>query len=196
MKTYQITYENRTQFVKELECIREERDRQHYYNLMFYYSWTSEVSSLLDTVIQCIEECFSDALHYGNESSGNIFRGKLAYGLTVNCVCFEERDSYTKLLWVEDGTEFASLDDLWDYCRHEENLRGVELIPTSGYCDYLGIDGSIPDISSDVLIFGGAAISYINPSYMSRIIFKGHPMTDVGMLAVLYYGSNLNLSST
>ena len=159
-------------------------------------TWTYEARGDLKFIAECIEEVFPDAPYYGNEASGNIMNGLFVSGVVITCYVFDEPDTKACLLWVEEGTEIASLEDLWKLCSQEEGLRAVELIPSIAYLDALKMDGSVPCISDDILIFGGASVNYDDASFEADIIAKGHEMTRNGMAVMLYYGENFNASAT
>lgn len=122
--------------------------------------------------------------------------GAFTYGVNITCYIFEGKTTKTELVWVEKGTAVSSLEDLWRYCGQKNALRAIELIPAISYLELLGIDRNIPDIGSDVLIFGGASVNYDDASYGADIIAKGHLMTREGMAVMLYYGTDLHFHST
>lgn len=194
MKSYQIHFENEEQFTGEIIKIKDEYAGKNHGDIVFYLSWIDDTTSV-PTVSRILDDNFPNSFYYGNEAAGNISNGNLSYGISVTCHVFEKNDTRTKLIWVEEGTDYSSITDLWDFCRNEKGLRGVELIPSMSYLLYLRMDKNIPDISEDVLIFGGASVCYDNSNYDAHIYAKGHDITQEGLVAVLYYGDELNISA-
>ena len=104
------------------------------------------------------------------------------------------RDSKAELVWVEKGTKVPNLNSLWSICNNKKNLKGIELMPSLSYSEYLKIDREVPPISEDILIFGGSAATYELPSISADIIAKGHPRTSEGMAVILYSGEDLHFT--
>ena len=164
-------------------------------SVSFYLAWVPASREKIKIVTDCIESFFPDAIYYGNEAAGSIQYGKLTYDISVTCNIFEDNDTKTKLLWFEEGTEFWKPDDLWKYCKSEQGLRAVEMLPSIAYNVRFGLDSSIPDIDEEILIFGGVSVNNQVVSDDANIIAKGHPMSPFGMVVILYYGQQLNLSA-
>ena len=195
MKQYQISYRDPGSFGSTLARIRRACDGMSYGSVLFYITWAEEARAGLRDVTEAIGRYFPESFYYGNEASGNIAMGAFSLGIHVTCYVFEAADAKTELVWVEEGTRYASLEDLWAYCRTREGLRAVELIPTMSYIETLKIDGSVPALGGDILLFGGASVNYDDPGYDADIIASGHPQTKDGMAVVLYYGKEFVFSS-
>lgn len=195
MKQFQIAYENQQDFEKWLSDMKRESEGVDASRVIFYMTWMENEVQNLQIITKQIEEIFPDFAYYGNESSGNISQGSLKYGVNVACSIFTEPTSQTELVWVEEGTKFATLQDLWDYCNTKQYLRAVELIPTVAYLDKLNIDGSDLPIDDEVLVFGGACVNYDFKIDGGDIIASGHPLTKNGMAVMLYMGEDLHVYS-
>lgn len=195
MKQIQICYDRHGDFSKHLAEIKSTYLNRSCGDVTFYITWTGDVLDDLDAAIRQIEELFPESDYYGNEASGGIAGGELTYGVIVTCCIYDEKSSRTELLWVEQGTQLSSLDDLWNYCRTKEGLRAVELIPSISYLETLKIEGNVPNVDEDVLIFGGASVNYDNPTYVADIVAKGHSRTKEGMAVILYFGDKMNFFS-
>ena len=169
-------------------------DKKSHGDIIFYITWSGHPFDALDFVISRIESLFPDSLYYGNETTGNISDGELFYGINVTCYVFEKKSTKVEMVWLDDESELSSLDDLWAYCNKKKNLCAVELISSMTYLDSLKVDGNIPALDENIPVFGGASINYENFSTAADIIAKGHLRTRDGLAAVLYSGSNLQLS--
>ncbi|MCQ2457321.1 MAG: HD domain-containing protein [Clostridia bacterium] len=196
MLTYQMPYVNAGVFSRTLEDIRKKTAADRAGNVLFYITWIRNARDLVYEAAEQIGSCFPDAVWYGCEASGNIADGRLSYGVHVTCWVFEKPDTHTELIWVQENTAVASMYDLWRLCGTRSGLRGVELIPSSTYRDMLSLDGEVPELDDSITIFGGASVDYDDPSIDADIIAKDHPMTLDGMIAVLYYGEELNIQPT
>lgn len=196
MKSFQLKFESASSFEIELKHIQNVCACLPHSTALFYVVWTDNSRDKVKSVVKTIERLFPESLYYGNETSGNIVEGNLAIGIAVTCFLFEDRETKARLLWVEEGTEYETLQDLWDFCKTQDGLKAVELIPTISYIEGLKMDCNIPGLDDDVLIFGGASVNYINPSLGADIIAKGHSMSGTGLAAILYFGECLNISST
>lgn len=193
MKSYQIIFEDLFQLTKRLELIRKEWSNVPHGDIYFNLSWANVAKEAVYSITYCINSVFPESEFYGNEASANIVNGKLAYGVVVNCYVMEEKSSKVKLLWVEEGSKYSDLADLWNYCRQQEGLRAVELTPSLSYVTKLKMDNSIPDIDENILIFGGATIHFSTSKFEAEVIAKGHSITENGMAALLYFGDKLNI---
>lgn len=194
MKSIQFKFTDRTTFEKDLAEIKATNGNIPQSAMLFYLSWTVNARTVVADAIAVIGQMFPDAIYYGNDSSGNISNGRLSYGLTVTCSIFERPDSRTELVWVEKGTATGSMDELWDYCRGLDGLKAIELIPTLPSLEELSIDRNVPGLDSGIAIFGGSCINSDNPIDEAFIVAKGHEISSSGMIAILYYGSDLNVS--
>lgn len=195
MKAYQITFVSKENFEDRLTKILNENQSIPQERIFFFIRWTDDRNAELKTISRCLESIFPDSLYYGSEAAGNIVNGILSYGINITCFIFEDEDSKTELLWVENGTELGSLADLWKCLREKKGLRAVELIPSVTYVGALEMDNSIIEIDDDIVIFGGASVNHNNTRFEASIFAKGHDITENGMAVVLYYGRNLNMSS-
>ncbi|MDO5434905.1 MAG: HD domain-containing protein [Clostridia bacterium] len=193
MLTYQMPYENAGAFSRALEDIRKKDPAGRAGSVLFYITWVRNARDLVYEVAEQIGRVFPDAPWYGCEASGNIADGRLSYGVHVTCWAFEKPDTYAELVWLQEGTAISSMSDLWRLCGTRPGLRGVELIPSSTYRDLFCLDGETAELDEGIIIFGGASVDYDDPSIDADIIAKGHPMTLDGMIAVLYYGTELNI---
>ena len=196
MRNFQIQYSDSSDFAKQLESIKRICDSKSYSNIIFYLSWSKDIHVELDDAVSQIEHLFPDATYYGNEASGNIIEGELSYGINITCSILEGKTGTAELVWVEKGKELSSLQDLWKYCRTKKDLRAVELIPSISYLETLNIDGNIPGLDKDILIFGGASVNYDNATFDADIIAKGHPRTKDGMAVMLYSGTGFQFDAT
>lgn len=196
MRQFQIRYKNPADFNKKLASIKASCKEAQHGDILFYLSWSKDIKSELDFAISRIRSNFPDAIYYGNEASGNISDGRLSYGISVTCYAFEDESSQVELAWVEEGSALSSLQDLWNYCKTCEGLRAVELIPSISYLETLNIEGNVPDLDPDILIFGGASVNYDNHSFEADIIASGHERTKQGLAAILYFGDRVQFSST
>lgn len=196
MKQYQIRFKNPEYFEKKISKIKSDTNRFAYSNITFHITWSDATEESLSYVTDCIERYFPDAVYFGNETAGSILQGVLKYDIIITCYVFRKDTTSVELLWVEKGKEYSSLEDLWNYCREKESLKAVELIPSFKYIAALGINDNVPDIGDDVSIFGGASMNFSNPQYEGGVMAKGHPYTMEGLVAVLYSGDELQISST
>lgn len=194
MKSYQCNYESAENFEKFLNFIKSENNMVSQKSIMFYIAWTYIAHEKVHEATHLIDNIFPDSIYYGNEASGNISAGKLHYGVTITCYIFESPDTKAELLWIEEGTEFSTLSDLWNYCRGVKGLKGIELNPSLSCLSSLQMDNSVPEIDEDICIFGGASVNYDDEHYEASVIAKGHPMTDDGMSVILYSGDEFNIS--
>ncbi len=195
MKSYQLVYKDSKSFKTQLLNIKKECQALPCFSAGFYIVWVPEARETIPHVTDCIDEMFPDSIYYGNEAAGSIQKGKLTYEITVTLDIFEDADTKMKMLWFEEGSDLWQLDDLWKVCKKEKGLRAVEILPSIAYNIAFEIDNSVPDISEDILVFGGVSVNNQDETQMAGIMAKGHPITMVGMVAILYYGENLNLSS-
>lgn len=170
-------------------------DKKSFSNITFYITWTRKLRYEIEKAIKTIEEFFPDCVYYGNEASGSIAMGDFSSGINITCYAFEGKSTKTELVWVEKGKDISSLDDLWKYCNTKSDLCGIELIPAFSYLETLKIDRNVPDINSNVLIFGGASSNIEVTSVETNIVAKGHPLTNEGMVVMLYFGTDLNFKS-
>jgi len=196
MKQYQFLYDNQDSFLEKLLEIKKESDSIVHGDMTFYITWMNDVQENADNAFNLIEKTFPNAICYGNESSGNINMGDIAYGVSITCYLFEEESSKTELVWIEQGKVIETLEDLWAYCRKKENLRAVELISSIAYLDLLHIEGNRPDLDEKITIFGGVSCNYFNPFGFSGILASGHPRTTSGVAAILYSGDDLSFETT
>jgi len=196
MKQYQFLFDNKKSFNDKLCELKKEADSFIHGDMTFYITWMNDVKEDADIAFDLIEKTFPNAICYGNESSGNIHMGDIAYGVNITCYLFEEVSSKAELVWVEEGTDIKSLEDLWTYCRTKENLRAVELISSIAYLDILHIEGNCPDLDENITIFGGVSCNYFNPFSFSGILASGHPRATTGMAAILYTGEDLSFATT
>lgn len=195
MRSFQFDFKNVKYFKKKLLDIREECSKLPCYSVSFYIVWTPAGRDKVAQATECIDELFPEAIYYGNEAAGSIQFGKMSYEITVTCNLFEDADTKMKMLWFEEGTKYWALEDLWKTCKAEKGLRAVEMIPSIAYNVSFEIDNSVPDIAEDILVFGGASVNLNDETLDAGIIGKGHPITMFGMVAILYYGKNLNVSA-
>ena len=197
MRQYQISYMGEEKLNEQLDQIKSECETIPFSDIIFYLTWTNSIQSEIEAATKTIEKVFPDSVYYGNEASGNIAMGDITYGINITCYIFEGKTTKTELVWVEQGTELSSLDDLWDFCKNKKDLCGIELIPSFSYLDVLGIDCSVPGIDPGILIFGGASDNYYNnANYGQGIIAKGHSLARKGMAVMLYYGTDLHFFSS
>lgn len=195
MKQYQIYFDNNEKLHLQFSRLKEEIQKNSFSDITFYITWTQSEKSKLEFIIKEIEKCFPESAYYGNQASGSISMGEFASGINITCYAFEGKTTRTELVWVEKETEISSLEDLWNYCNTKSGLCGIELIPAFSYLEILKIDRNIPDVDSNILIFGGASSNFDVSSYNSYIIAKGHSLTKNGMAVMLYYGTDLKFQS-
>lgn len=196
MKSHQILFSNTASLEKELRDIRALHDGLSSEHFVFYITWSDEPDRDIPEIARCIECVFPDSVYYGNEVTASIIEGTHRYGIFICCYVLEDEDSSARLLWVEQGTEYPSLEDLWAYCRTQEELKGVELlIPSSSDNEVSQIYDCHIDLNSSILVFGGLSISRSNLILESQVFAKGHPITTKGTVAVLYFGRNLHIAS-
>lgn len=195
MKSYQIKFNDANSFEIELESLRNKYGSIPSTRFLFYITWSYDPRIDLPVVSECIERLFPDSIYYGNEVTASIVEGIHSYGLYVNCTIFEDKESSVRLLWIEQNTEYSSLDDLWAYCKTLDGLKGIELIPSTQDNEVLGIDDSKTDISSNILIFGGISINYQDLSLEAQVFAKGHPASKKGTAVILYFGRSLSITN-
>ncbi|MBO2516748.1 MAG: hypothetical protein CW338_05635, partial [Clostridiales bacterium] len=195
MKTYQFTYKSKEGLSQTFTRISSGRKRTDAEGIFFYITWTHDAQDLLGDVTKLIQYHFPGSVYYGAEASGNIADGSLSLGIHITCFIFEEPDSRVELVRVEEGGTPRSLDDLWDICRKRDGLRAVELIPSSTYLEKLNIDNNVPGLPGDIVIFGGTSICYNDPAITAGVMAAGLETVRQGMIAILYYGSELHISS-
>ena len=191
MQQIQIPYKNSPDFLIKLLQLKNYHEDNSLEQIFFYITWSGEVKGKLNTVIDKIEEIFPDSIYYGNESSGNIASGEFSSGIHISCYIFEKKSTKAELVWVEKGTKTPSLNALWNICKTKKHLKGIELLPSLSYNDFLEIDKSIPQLPKEVAIFGATASQYNLPCPYSDVLAKGHPRTHDGMAVILYSGPEL-----
>ncbi len=191
MKQIQFCYENREVFNRRLTDIRELfRDDSVHYEFLFQIIW-ARTEGVIEDVFACIEEVFPDANYYGNESSGIIVDGEIAFGIYVTCYVFEG-NTRTELAWVQEDTTIPNLESLWNYCNGREGLRAVELIPSTSYAEAIKLDSNITSLKEDVFVFGGSGVNSTHPSWEADVAAKGYGKSTCGMAVVLYFGEQLS----
>ncbi len=195
MKSYQIKFTDAVSFESRLDEIKGLHSDLPSDRFLFYVTWSICPDRLVPEIAQCIERIFPDAIYYGNEVSASIIDGVHQYGIFICCQVLEGQDTKASLLWMEEGTEYSSLDGLWSYCRTLDGLKGVELIPSSYDNEYLGIDNSKINLSSRVTIFGGLSISCQELTLEASVFAKGHPIAKKGTAVILYFGNDLHIAS-
>lgn len=194
MQQLQIAYKNSPDFINRLLELKNYYEDNSLQQMVFSITWSGDVKNKLENVIDKIEEIFPECIYYGNEASGNIAAGDFSTGINVVCTIFENRESKVELVWVEKGTKVPSLNALWNLCKTKKHLKGIELLPSLSYAEYLDIDKDLPPISEDVVIFGGTAHGYVLPCLHADVFAKGHPRTSNGMVVILWIGENLHIS--
>lgn len=194
MRPFRIEYDNASDFDARLKEVRAVYDMYSNCSATFHITWAND-GSTLDDITRVIEANFPESLYYGCEASGIIIGGSMAYGTIVTCSIFEKETSSAGMIWVEEGTEISTLDELWKCCAGQEGLRAVELISSNIYMNKLCIDGNEPNLD-DILIFGGVSVNHSDLTKPSHIIGKNHKMTTEGLAAILYFGDELELSSS
>ena len=196
MQQIQIPYRNSPDFINKLLQLKNyyEDNSLDKKEILFYITWSGDVKGKLSTLIDKIEEIFPNAQYYGNEGSGNISSGEYSEGINVTGYIFECKSTKTDVIWIEKGTKVPSLNALWTICNNKKNLKGVELLSTYSYLEYLQLDREKPPIDEKVLIFGGVAAQDDFPSATSYVLAKGHPKSDSAMIAVIFSGENVSLS--
>ena len=196
MKQFQLNFTNERDFRNKLVNIKKKIDGLSRSNLSIYVSWSKCDAKLVDKTTRIIEKVFPNEMYYGNETSGNIVNGELSLGVSVTVTIWQSTDVRIKFVWVEQGTKVASLEDLWRICNETPDLKAVELIPSVSYPNVLGLEGCVPNVSSDIFFYGGTAVEYILPSFSAGILYKGRGRIATGMIAVLYAGNNLHFYSS
>ena len=196
MQQIQIPYKNSPDFLNKLLQLKNyyEDNSLDKKELLFYINWSGDVKGKLSTLIDKIEEIFPDAQYYGNEGSGNIVTGDYSSGINVTCYIFECQSTKADVIWVEKGTKTPSLNAVWNICNNKKNLKGVEMISTYSYLEYLKLDKEQPPINENVIIFGGVAAQYNYPSEKSYVLAKGHGKSTDAMVVVLFSGENVSIS--
>lgn len=195
MKTFQILYQNAELLREQLLRIAPKCLERTCRNMVFHITWGADFSDRVNEVVECIEQVFPKVIYCGNEGFGNISAGHSGNGINITCDVFEDSQSWAELLWVEKGTEYSALSDVWKYCRDRKSLKAIELLPSMSYLESLSIDNDIPDIDENILIFGGCSINLDAKGDVAGVIASGHKMTQNGMSVILYYGDELNVSS-
>ncbi|GEM_PF-3631106 len=196
MKQYQMLFDNEKSFSEKLNNMKKEFDSFAHGDMTFYITWMNDAKEDADLAFEIVGRIFPNVICYGNESSGNIHVGSIAYGVNVTCYLFEKESSKAELVWVQEGTDIQSLDDLWAYCRTKENLCAVEMISSLAYLDVLKIDRNVPDLDENIQVFGGVSCNYFNPEMFSGILATGHPRTTSGMAVILYSGHDISFVTT
>ena len=194
MQQIQIAYKNSPDFINRLLELKNYYEDNSLQQMVFSITWSGDVKNKLDNVIDKIDEIFPEAIYYGNESSGNICAGDFSNGINVVCTIFESKTTKAELLWVEKGTKIPSLNALWNVCKNKKHLKGIELLPSLSYAEFLKIDRDLPPISDDVLIFGGTAFGYNLPVLHADVFAKGHPRSSDAMAVLLWIGEDLHIS--
>ncbi len=195
MKSYQIRYTDAGSFESRLNEIRELHSSLPSDRFLFYITWSVYPDKYIPTIAQCIERTFPDAIYYGNEVSASIVEGVHQYGIYISCQVLEGQNTKASLLWMEEDTEYSSLENLWSYCRTLDGLKAVELIPSSYDNEHLDIDNSKISLSSRVTIFGGLSISCQELTLEASVFAKGHPVAKKGTAVILYFGDDLHIAS-
>ena len=194
MQQIQIAYKNSPDFLNRLLELKNYYEDNSLNQMVFNITWSGDVKNKLDTAIDKIEEIFPEAIYYGNEASGNIAAGEFSAGINVTCTIFDDKKSKVELVWVEKGTKVPSLNALWKLCENKKHLKGIELLPSLSYAEYLKIDREIPPIDKNVLIFGGTASGYDLPCFSADVLASGHPRNSDAMVVLLWIGEDLHIS--
>lgn len=195
MQQIQIPYKNSPDFINKLLQLRNYFEDNDLKQALFYVNWVGEVKNKLFTVCDKIEEIFPESIYYGNETSGNIASGELGFGINITVYLFESDKTKLDLVWVEKGSKVPTLQALWNVCKNKKNLKGVELLPTLSYAEYLKIDKCEPDLDDSVVIFGGTAAQYNLPFPSSEVIAKNHDRSSDAMVVLLYSGEDLHFEA-
>lgn len=196
MKQYQIHAANASEMSSRLSDIKSTIGNINPESILIMLTWTIESSGEIGQTAANIENIFPDVVYYGCESFGNIQDGKLTYGISATFLVLEDKTSRAEFLWVEEGTELATLDDLWNLCRSREGLKAVEIIPSLPYVSLLNVDKNIPNLDKSICVFGGANFSLDLATNQPTVIAKGHPQSMFGMPVILYYGDKMEVNST
>ncbi len=195
MKSYQIVFVDLDNLEEQLRKIKEDNPTIDSDKVFFSFTWARVSEELISRFSKIIEKVFPDAGYYGSEAFGNIVNGRVSYGISLICYILEEKDSSVEFVWVEKGSEIESLDDLWKYCKGKKGLRAVELNPTVAFVSEFALDNSVPDVAEEVVIFGGAGVSYDDKKIDEFVMSKGHSVSRSAMNAVLYFGEQFNVST-
>jgi len=196
MRQYQICAAKASEFGGQFATMKNKLDGLSKESILIYVNWTIENIGDVPELTSRIEQTFPGILYYGCETFGNICNGELASGICVTFFVFEGNGSKAELVWVDEGTELSNLDDLWNYCNTKKGLKAVELIPTVSCLDTLKVENNVPAINRDIKVFGGANFSLNLSTNQPCIISSIHPMSNHGMVAVLYFGKDLEFSCT
>lgn len=195
MKQYQFLFENGKTALAHINQLKTDIASFEHGDTTFYITWMNDAKEDADYIAATLQDLFPESIVYGNEALGNIYNGSHKLGVNVTCYVFEDKSTKTELVWVEQGTEISSLEDLWAYCKTREDLCAVELIASINYLDLMHIDGNLPDLDEKIDVFGGVACNYFCPDQFSGILANGHPRTTVGIAAILYSGKKISFNT-
>lgn len=198
MKQIQFEVKNLNNLRKELsrvkrvcKAIHSDKIFLEIFTQLMDYNEMKKITDIIDAELP-------EAQYHGCQTYGNIFEGHISEWETmIVCSIFEYDTTRAQLIYidpVDSNADFQTLQDLWDFCNHNEWVKSVELISSYKGSELLGIGKPIGNLREDVVVFGGVAINPITMGVLDTYVFtKDNGYSSMAATAVVSGGEDLHV---
>lgn len=195
MKQFQIAFNEKEEFIKELEKFRKNWDNAP---KMFFQIFSEIIDEEpIKEVIELIEQVFPDTPWYGCSSCGNLVDCKLFADIVVVATVFEKESSQFKV--VQYSTREKPVEWITNKILQETEanpwIKAIELYFTIPEESTTKFSEGLKNISPDIHIFGGVAGNDDITSDVSYVFSSVGGISQHAILVVFYGGDDFYVDS-
>ena len=198
MLQYQIMYEGAAALSDSLRRIAGECGTVPGAVLFKIYSDFID-TSIMDGIIDVVNESFPQAVIAGCSTNANIYNGhKCDADIILQCVIFEEPDTRVDVIKCECSGKSAEdiLDELKSIYSKRQWVTGVEFLFAMRALSYKQIHDAFRMLKTDKLeVFGGGAYNKNMDGDESFVCTGEKDYSGDGLVAIFYGGSNLHIKT-
>ena len=199
MKQFQIAYQDKASFHKELDRIHQWCQTNPSYTVLFRIYSDDMNLDHIKAVCDMLDEEMPDALYLGCTSHANILDGALAKThIVLSCTVFEYETTQVKILqfpFTEDNAKEV-VDELKAYCDANPWVSSLEMHATMLGMSVREFCDEMSGLRSDIQVFGGGAYNPRMDEETTVVFSKGNGFSDHGIVFLLMGGSDFHTYST
>ena len=195
MKQFQIPYNGKREFLKELKKFRQEQENTSQIIFQIFSEIIGE--NEVKEVSHVIEQVFPGNIWFGCSTCGNLVDCQLFADIVVTATVFEKESS--KFMAFQYDTHELSIEQITHKITNETEanpwVKAIELYFTIPEDSATKFSEGVKDISPDIHIFGGVAGNDDITSDISYVFSSEGDISKHAILAVFYGGEDFYVES-